>query len=71
MIVDYIAGVAGGVAVVLVGHPFDTTKTRLQTAPHGFYTDTMDCVKKTFHREGFKGFYSGINSPLAGIVENC
>ena len=37
LITDYIAGITGGVAVVLVGHPFDTTKTRLQTAPVGHY----------------------------------
>lgn len=64
--VNYIAGVCGGVAVVLVGHPFDTTKTRMQTAPEGFYTSTLDCVKKTYHWEGARGFYSGIMSPMLG-----
>ena len=66
VIVDYVAGIAGGVAVVLVGHPFDTTKTRLQTAPAGFYSSSADCVRKTFHGEGIAGFYSGIQSPLLG-----
>jgi len=37
ILIDYISGVAGGIAVVLIGHPFDTTKTRLQTSPPGFY----------------------------------
>jgi hypothetical protein len=41
------------------GHPFDTTKTRLQTSPHGFYNGTIDCVKKTLKSEGIGGFYSG------------
>lgn len=67
LFVDYVAGIAGGIAVVLVGHPFDTTKTRLQTAPQGFYTGTVDCVRKTFRIEGLSGFYAGIRSPLAGF----
>lgn len=66
MLTDIIAGTSGGIAVVLIGHPFDTTKTRLQTAPSNFYKGTLDCVKKTIHWEGFSGFYAGIYSPLAG-----
>lgn len=63
---DIAAGTMGGLAVVLVGHPFDTTKTRLQTAPVGFYTTTLDCVRKTLRWEGFAGFYTGIWSPITG-----
>jgi len=66
MLTDIIAGTGGGIAVVLVGHPFDTTKTRLQTAPAQFYNGTIDCIKKTYRLEGMKGFYAGICSPLAG-----
>lgn len=66
MLVDIFAGTMGGIAVVLMGHPFDTTKIRLQTAPAGFYKNTMDCVQKTFKWEGIGGFYAGIGSPLAG-----
>lgn len=68
MIADYISGIAGGITVVLIGHPFDTIKTRLQTSPTGFYEGTVDCVKKTLKWEGLKGFYSGIYSPLAGTL---
>ena len=53
-------GVAGGVAVVCVGHPFDTCKTRLQTAPEGYYKNALDCVKKTYRQEGVAGFYAGV-----------
>ncbi|RYH15211.1 solute carrier family 25 protein [archaeon] len=66
MYIDVLAGTLGGITVTIIGHPFDTTKTRLQTAPPGFYSGTMDCVKKTVHWEGFYGFYSGIVSPLSG-----
>lgn len=65
-VIDVTAGVAGGIVVTLTGHPFDTTKTRLQTAPPGFYSGTLDCVKKTIKWEGLGGFYTGIQSPLAG-----
>lgn len=30
---DVFAGTCGGIAVTLVGHPFDTIKVRLQTQP--------------------------------------
>jgi Mitochondrial carrier protein len=45
---------------------FDTTKTRLQTAPRGFYTGLYDCLKKTAKLEGIRGFYAGMGSPLMG-----
>lgn len=65
-LVDYIAGVCSGIAVVLVGHPFDTTKTRMQTSPVGIYSNTADCIRKTYAEEGMRGFYAGIGSPLVG-----
>jgi solute carrier family 25 carnitine/acylcarnitine transporter 20/29 len=39
-----------------VGHPFDLTKTRLQTAAPGSYTGAIDVVKKTLARDGVKGY---------------
>ena len=63
---EYISGVAGGVAVVAIGHPFDTCKTRMQTAPEGFYRSTLHCVQKTYKHEGFGGFYAGVLSPMLG-----
>ena len=64
--INYLAGVGGGVAVVLCGHPFDTTKTRMQTAPPGYYQGTWDVIKKTIKEEGASGFYAGVMSPLLG-----
>lgn len=66
---DYVAGVAGGVAVVLIGHPFDTVKTRLQTSPRGVYSGTIDCLKKTVRDEGMRGFYSGIG--ILKFIRHC
>ncbi|CCA70823.1 probable carnitine/acyl carnitine carrier [Serendipita indica DSM 11827] len=64
----FIAGGVGGVAAVLVGHPFDLTKTRLQTASPGTYTGAIDVVKKTLARDGIKGMYRGMVPPLLGVT---
>jgi Mitochondrial carrier protein len=45
---------------------FDTLKTRLQTCPKGYYSGLFDCLRKTAKREGLRGFYAGIGSPLIG-----
>lgn len=45
--------------------PLDTIKVRLQTNP-ALYSSTTSCIRTTFHREGLRGFYSGMSSPLAG-----
>ncbi len=36
-----------------LGHPFDLTKVRLQTAPQGTYTGAIDVVKQTLARDAF------------------
>lgn len=46
------AGGVGGVCAVVVGHPFDLVKVRLQTAEKGVYTGAIDVVRKTIAREG-------------------
>ncbi|KAJ7654976.1 mitochondrial carrier domain-containing protein [Mycena polygramma] len=65
---SFIAGGFGGVAAVLVGHPFDLTKTRLQTAPAGVYTGAIDVVKKTIAKDGVTGLYRGMIPPLLGVT---
>jgi len=46
------AGGVGGVCAVVVGHPFDLVKVRLQTAEKGVYKGAIDVVQKTIAREG-------------------
>ena len=46
------AGGVGGVCAVVVGHPFDLVKVRLQTAEKGVYKGAIDVVRKTIAREG-------------------
>lgn len=70
---NFIAGGAGGICLVITGQPLDTIKVRLQTQnvkpgeiPQ--YTGTLDCARKTIQKEGFKGLYKGMATPLVGIT---
>ena len=69
---DFAAGGVGGVCAVLVGHPFDLVKVRLQTAEKGVYTGAVDVVRKTVAREGaVRGLYAGVSAPLVGVTPMC
>ncbi|KAF8917671.1 mitochondrial carrier domain-containing protein [Mucidula mucida] len=65
---SFVSGGFGGVCAVLVGHPFDLTKTRLQTAGSGTYTGALDVVKKTVAKDGITGMYRGMVPPLLGVT---
>jgi len=65
---SFVSGGFGGVCVVVVGHPFDLTKTRLQTALPGDYKGAFDVVKKTIARDGLTGLYRGVLPPLLGVT---
>lgn len=64
---SFLAGGFGGVCAVLVGHPFDLVKVRLQTSA-GQYKGTLDVVKKTIASDGARGLYRGVAAPLAGVT---
>jgi len=65
---DILAGTCGGIAVTLVGHPFDTIKVLLQTQSikNPTYSGVVDCASKTVKSDGFLGLYKGVQSPLVG-----
>ncbi|KAH7106754.1 mitochondrial carrier [Auriculariales sp. MPI-PUGE-AT-0066] len=65
---SFVAGGFGGVCAVMVGHPFDLIKTRLQTAPPGTYTGALDAVRKAVARDGATGLYRGVVPPLLGVT---
>ncbi|PHH58660.1 hypothetical protein CDD82_2796 [Ophiocordyceps australis] len=63
------AGGFGGICAVLVGHPFDLVKVRLQTAERGVYSSAMDVVRKSVARDGLRrGLYAGVSAPLMGVT---
>ena len=59
-------GVLYGTTSVLVGHPFDTIKTKMQ-AQSGFERTTMvQSFAKTIREGNIKGLYRGATPPLLG-----
>lgn len=65
---DLTSGTIAGMATVLVGHPFNTNKARLQLQPTPpIYSGMGDCVRQTIRNEGWKGLYKGMASPFTGI----
>ncbi|XP_041489178.1 mitochondrial basic amino acids transporter isoform X1 [Microtus oregoni] len=70
MALDFLAGCAGGVAGVLVGHPFDTVKVRLQVqnTEKPQYRGTLHCFQSIIKQESVLGLYKGLGSPLMGLT---
>lgn len=69
---SFAAGGFGGVCAVVVGHPFDLVKVRLQTADKGVYSSAIDVVKKSVARDGLRrGLYAGVSAPLVGVTPMC
>ncbi|CAG8983826.1 hypothetical protein HYALB_00005463 [Hymenoscyphus albidus] len=64
-----VAGGFGGVCAVVVGHPFDLVKVRLQTSEKGVYSGAMDAARKGIARDGLRrGLYAGVSAPLVGVT---
>ena len=65
------AGSCAGVIRIMVGHPFDTIKVRLQTMPKPRFgrkpqfTGAFDCARSTIMKEGLSAVYRGAAAPLA------
>ncbi|KAI0451999.1 mitochondrial carrier domain-containing protein [Xylaria acuta] len=66
---SFAAGGFGGVCAVVVGHPFDLVKVRMQTAEKGVYSSAVDVVRKSIARDGLRrGLYAGVSAPLVGVT---
>lgn len=71
---DLTAGTIGGAAQLIVGHPFDTIKVKLQSQPIPQpgqlprYSGAIDAVKQTLAAEGSQGLYKGMGAPLATVA---
>lgn len=74
VVLNFLAGGIGGSCTVIVGHPFDTVKVRLQTMPKpkpgekAMFTGALDCMKQTMAKEGFFALYKGMSAPLVGVT---
>ncbi|XP_052000915.1 mitochondrial basic amino acids transporter [Xyrauchen texanus] len=67
---DFVAGCFGGAAGVLVGHPFDTVKVRLQVqnVDKPLYRGTIHCFQSIVRQESMFGLYKGVGSPMMGLT---
>ncbi|KAF8689194.1 hypothetical protein HU200_041980 [Digitaria exilis] len=71
---DLTAGTVGGAAQLVVGHPFDTIKVKLQSQPSPppgqppRYAGAIDAVRQTLAAEGPRGLYKGMGAPLATVA---
>ena len=65
------AGGCGGASLIIVGHPLDTVKVRLQTMPQPspgekpMFSGAWNCALQTVKQEGFFSLYRGMLAPLA------
>lgn len=67
---DLIAGALSGVAVVAIGQPLDTVKTKMQTF-RGLYAGPTHCLKHTYLAGGVRGLYAGTTPAMvASVAEN-
>ncbi|CAH1417509.1 unnamed protein product [Lactuca virosa] len=68
----YVAGLVSGVSMVIVGHPFDTVKVKLQkhnTDANGFkYRSGFHCTTRILKTEGIKGLYRGATPSFVGMA---
>ena len=63
-------GILYGGTNTLVGHPFDTVKTKMQAQAEHFdgRARYLETVKRVFQKEGPIGFYRGCVPPFLGSI---
>lgn len=59
-----LAGSVAGMSSVVVCHPLDTLRTRLQTAPGRFNGSLIVCARQTLEHEGARALYKGFLPPF-------
>ncbi len=54
---------------VVVGHPFDLIKVRMQTGTTGAGSavGVLPIIRQTLAREGFRGLYRGVSAPITAV----
>ncbi|KAK0674698.1 mitochondrial carrier domain-containing protein [Cercophora samala] len=60
-----VAASASSVLSTLTTFPLDSVKTRMQTYR---YNGFVDCVRRTYQTEKFRGFFRGVTAPMASIT---
>jgi solute carrier family 25 carnitine/acylcarnitine transporter 20/29 len=62
------SGVVFGLVSPIVGHPFDTVKTRMQAEQAYQHTGIRETVRHIYQVEGVQGFYRGFIPPVIGSM---
>lgn len=62
----FVGGTVSGLTKLVVGHPFDTIKVRMQCSPLGTYKGPLDCFLQLARRESILGLYKGATPPALG-----
>lgn len=61
----FVGGVVSGLTKLMIGHPFDTIKVRLQCDP-GRYPGAMACLRSLIRNESMLAVYKGCIPPALG-----
>lgn len=68
-LVSFISGGVGGAFSVLVGHPLDLVKVRIQTSTtNSSYISVSGMLANTIRTEGIRGLFRGVSAPLVTVV---
>jgi len=60
------AGFGAGLFGTLIGYPFDTVKTKLQTDPQNL--SMLKAFRNIYEKDGVMSFYRGVTSPLIALT---
>jgi solute carrier family 25 carnitine/acylcarnitine transporter 20/29 len=63
---SFISGGVGGVCIILVGHPLDLIKVRMQTG--AVQQGVLSMFVNTFKETGITGLYRGVSAPLVAVT---
>lgn len=62
------SGIVFGAVSPVVGHPFDSVKTRMQAELQYHNVGAVEIVRNIYRNEGIFGFYRGFVPPLVGSM---
>mmetsp|Transcript_21489 Transcript_21489/g.45191 ORF Transcript_21489/g.45191 Transcript_21489/m.45191 type:complete len:347 (+) Transcript_21489:326-1366(+) len=65
---SFISGGVGGACCVMVGHPLDLVKVRMQTGGAAASSSVFGMLSKTLAKEGIRGIYRGVSAPLTAVT---
>lgn len=64
----FMAGIVSGATKLVIGHPFDTLKIRMQTdGISKFNGSLITCFHSTIKKEGVRALYKGATPPVNKI----